>query len=496
MRVLIPLVISASLFAADPKLTPEMQVVVDHISANSLRGHLSFIASDLLQGRATPSPGLDLAAEYIAAQFRRAGLEPAGDDGYFQTATLRIREPNWQGFHMRLAAGSKAIELTRDDVYISTASALDFQDVRIVVADTYTTAESVKGKVVFAPNPRIAGRFRGSEAALVLLPADDRGPDLPPGPQVSDPETSRRSVPVATIARADATDLLAHAKDVLLKLHMEGPIEQSAKVRNVAGLLRGSDPVLRDTYVMLTAHYDHLGTRGSGPDRIFNGANDDGSGTVSVMEIAGAMAALDPRPKRSILFLTFFGEERGLLGSRWALVTMGAILWCHSRKRLQILIWNRSAVLTHPMDLRSEPRRLPDSIFRTYRESWLKRVDWSALTSTKIIKRATHFSAEATIKRSPTWVYQPTLYASPSTIAIITRSVMNGRKSILPTWPKSTMRSGWPSWTSPLMLPHLSGTAPYQRPKNTWKPRGSCTPSSRWGARVKQAPQWPIRHRC
>src|SRR5271170_3406001 len=96
--LLIPFLAFASLFAADPKLTPEMQVLINHISANSLRGNLSYIASDLLQGRGTPSPGLDLAAEYIAAQFRRAGLEPAGDDGYFQTATLRVREPNWQGF--------------------------------------------------------------------------------------------------------------------------------------------------------------------------------------------------------------------------------------------------------------------------------------------------------------------------------------------------------------------------------------------------------------
>ncbi len=89
------------------------------------------------------------------------------------------------------------------------------------------------------------------------------------------------------------------------------------KVHNVAGLLRGSDPKLSDTYVMLTAHYDHLGTRATGDDKIFNGANDDGSGTVSVVEIAGAMAALEKHPARSILFMTFFGEERGLVGSRY-----------------------------------------------------------------------------------------------------------------------------------------------------------------------------------
>ena len=73
---------------ADQPLAPEQRAVIDHISADSLRGNLSFLASDLLEGRSAPSRGLDLAAEYIAAQFRRAGLEPAGDDGYFQTATL------------------------------------------------------------------------------------------------------------------------------------------------------------------------------------------------------------------------------------------------------------------------------------------------------------------------------------------------------------------------------------------------------------------------
>jgi Zn-dependent M28 family amino/carboxypeptidase len=184
---------------ADQPLTPEQRAVMDRISADSLRGHLSFLASDLLEGRATPSRGLDLAAEYVAAQFRRVGLEPAGDDGYFQTATL---------------------------------------------ADFGT---------------------RGTQLAQAL------GADAP----------------------------------------------SSVKMRNVAGILRGSDPALRDTYVLLTAHYDHLGMARAGEDRVFNGANDDGSGTVSVLEIATALAAMPAHPRRSILFMVFFGEERGLWGSHY-----------------------------------------------------------------------------------------------------------------------------------------------------------------------------------
>jgi hypothetical protein len=188
---------------ADQPLTSDQRVVINHISADSLRGNLSFLASDLLEGRATPSRGLDLAAEYIAAQFRRAGLEAAGDDGYFQTATL---------------------------------------------ADV-----------------------------------GDRGKRLAQSMGVDD--------------------------------------VSSVKMRNVAGILRGSDPQLRDTYVVLSSHYDHLGIAASGntsgADRIYNGANDDGSGSSSVIEVANALAALPVHPRRSIIFILFFGEERGLWGSRF-----------------------------------------------------------------------------------------------------------------------------------------------------------------------------------
>jgi Zn-dependent M28 family amino/carboxypeptidase len=99
---------------------------------------------------------------------------------------------------------------------------------------------------------------------------------------------------------------------------MAVPVRRTASVRNVIGLLRGSDPELRETYVLVTAHYDHLGLSSSvGDDKTYNGANDDGSGTVSVIELATALASVPTRPKRSLIFMTFFGEERGMLGSRY-----------------------------------------------------------------------------------------------------------------------------------------------------------------------------------
>ena len=181
-----------ALCAADFVLSPDLRAALDFISADSLRGHVSFLAADVLEGRNTPSRGLDVAAEYIAAQFRRAAIEPAGDEGYFQSGSI-------------------------------------------------------------AP----ARRNRNA----------------PPEP---------------------------------------------VKVRNVIGILRGSDPALKDTYVILSAHYDHLGERpGAEGDTIYNGANDNASGTSAVIEIGSVLARLRTRPKRSIVFIAFAGEEKGLLGSRY-----------------------------------------------------------------------------------------------------------------------------------------------------------------------------------
>lgn len=296
----------ALLLTAD--LTPQQQSAMDHISAQSLRGHLSFLASDLLEGRATPSRGLDLAAEYIASQFRRASLEPVGDDGYFQTATLLQREPNWDGFEMTFSAGAKTIRIEKSEAYILPDAALNLRDVPVVSADQTET----RGKVVFVTAP-MGRRANFDQPALILAAS----PTIPTGSQVRDPEAGPGRTGINFVNKPELAAFLKDNPDAKLTLHMAAPIEHAVKVHNVAALLRGSDPQLSDTYVLLTAHYDHLGTRTTGDDKIFNGANDDGSGTVSVVEIASALAALPQHPARSILFMTFFGEERGLVGSRY-----------------------------------------------------------------------------------------------------------------------------------------------------------------------------------
>jgi Peptidase family M28 len=302
--------------------SPDMNRALAAVSADSLRGNLSFLASDRLEGRDTPSRGLDLAAGYIAAQFRRAGLEPAGDDGYFQTAHLLYTAPPAAGFELHLRNGSKTLAISKDNARIVSHAALVLAAAPLYkigkLADL--PAGDLTGKVValdgadFRTLAKAAAPLR--PAAFLLFDAEDEFTAT----RLIDPVQERAvfgGIPRIVLRDEKAAGWLEDAgagpTSLTLSLTLPATTQKPVTVRNVIAVLRGSDPVLRDQYVLLTAHYDHLGVQASG--RIFHGANDDGSGTVSVIEIGRALAALAEPPKRSIVFAAFFGEEEGCLGS-------------------------------------------------------------------------------------------------------------------------------------------------------------------------------------
>ena len=341
------LLFAASVSAAP--LTAQQNAALERISAASLRGHLSFLASDLLEGRGTPSRGQDLAAEYIAAQYRRAGLEPLGDDEYFQTASWTHTQPDLAGFAFNLQSGQQRLVLAPAQVSFTPGAALDARGVAIIKASwtdlsaLEALGAAVSGKVVLVEpatmQPRSQAEYDEMTAArnavlarigklqplMVLAIERKRAAGNAGGRgEVSDPAKPALAspVPVLTMHGAQAIALYdalpAGATGATLELHLAAASVKQIRLRNVAALLRGSDPVLNDTYVMLSSHYDHLGMRENGQgDTIYNGANDDGSGTVSVIEVASALAGMKERPKRSIVFLNVFGEELGMLGSAY-----------------------------------------------------------------------------------------------------------------------------------------------------------------------------------
>jgi hypothetical protein len=349
------------------------RAALEAVSAESMKGHLSFLASDALEGRRTPSRGLDIAAEYIAAQFRRAGLEPAGGDGYFQTAEWRLSARDAAAFRLSFGGGSAPAPAVRPEQvgvgfgiagfnFWEPEGELSLSGARLLKLDyanppAALTREQAEGRVVVTELPAVPrgdqgralqvlretndflSRVRASGAPLVL--AFDRRSERARGgrtPRVIDPERTgsggsapdfgfggAQTAPVVFVHGAEAArffdSLPAGPSDATADVRVPAASETPVKVRNVAGLLRGSDPALKDTYVIVSAHYDHIGVRencdASREDCVNNGANDDGSGTVGVIELASALSKLSKRPRRSILFLTFFGEELGLVGSRY-----------------------------------------------------------------------------------------------------------------------------------------------------------------------------------
>ncbi len=353
------------------RVAPEIQSVLDRISADSLRGHLSFIASDLLEGRNTPSRGLEIAAEYIAAQFRRAGLEPAcdadelGQKTFFQVANWRVTEPDLDAFDLSInhrsdggsdggSDRSQVIKIGSRHVSFNSEQRVELKSAPLVKVDYKDAAaiealkaEQVGGKVVIAeiPDFRREGRSKWGEMlraqndfvsrmralnAAFIVSIDRTNPNGRGlgGGRLVDPERSGSTgfassqTPFMTIHDPRVVKLYdsmtAGEVKASLSLNLAPPVQKPVKLRNVVGLLRGSDPVLKDSYVIVSAHYDHVGVGNPvNGDAIYNGANDDGSGTVSVIELASALAMLKKKPKRSIVFIAWFGEERGLLGSRY-----------------------------------------------------------------------------------------------------------------------------------------------------------------------------------
>ena len=337
VRILLFASLCAILASKPPKfsVTPEIQSALDAIRADPLRGDLSFLASDLLEGRNTPSRGLDIAAEYIASQFRAAGLEPGGNDGYFQTARMLVVRPDLTGFELRLSQGERSLKVNPSDASLMVSSGLDLKDAPVFKLDLNDASQvralspaEAGGTVVLMELNRSAMRnyreasqkLREAKPTLIIsidISAGDRNNE-----RLIDPDQPPSGTARITLTPQSASGFYSSLKPgrsgATASVHVGAPIQTAVSPRNVIGILRGSDPNLKDSAVLLTAHYDHLGEKPNGEgDRIYNGANDDGSGTVSVIEIARALATLKQHPRRSIVFMTFFGEEEGLLGSRY-----------------------------------------------------------------------------------------------------------------------------------------------------------------------------------
>src|SRR5258706_9458289 len=354
--------------------------MAQEISQARLRADLTFLASEPLEGRLSLARGSEVAIQFIAAEFAKAGLKPVVGDSYLQPVPLIEFRPDARG--MQLVLQTRAKE--------------DFEDVGGVFG-SFPNNVNVKGPVVFAgygitapeygyddyagvdvrdkavlvmdhepqendphsvfnglgntlhANQRIKflnAQRPGAVAVLVMAEPNRKHASnqerlariTPPAQRQRLPQQAlvdgEVTIPSVSVDDSTAARLLAVSgkkpgdlqaaidatlkpaslvlADTSVEIRMANQERRQANTYNVIGLLEGSDPVLKNETIIYSAHYDHDGVRDG---RVYPGADDNGSGTVGVIELARAYAAAGTRPKRSILFIVFAAEERGLLGS-------------------------------------------------------------------------------------------------------------------------------------------------------------------------------------
>ncbi len=331
--LLFVLVISTLNVFAQKKTKPG--VFAKTITPADLSRHLHIVASAEMEGRETATPGQKKAAAYIEAQFRSIGLQP-GNNGSYQ-----INFPVYQDslLSATLEVNGKSFELDRD-FNPSIASNLDatlrFSEAVYIPANT--PADSVRnmnltGKLILFSGNAPQGRNSGSPVFSVLQ-NKGAGAILFVQSNYPRPGSSRKGNQMVSLFRRNITPQQYTVSNQVLEsiigtektkansvqvyqaqvLLQTKKTTLTAESSNVIGILPGTD--LKDQYLFITAHYDHLGKRGDSV--IYYGADDDGSGTVSVIEIAEAFAkakAAGKPQRRTIVFMTVSGEEKGLWGS-------------------------------------------------------------------------------------------------------------------------------------------------------------------------------------
>jgi hypothetical protein len=372
------------------------------ISEPRLRANLTYIASDKLAGRLSLRPGDDLAIEWVADQFEKAGLTPAasapdGNGSYLQPVPLVEYRPDRTALQITLTragatAAFKAPQVVggyKDDIDVTapvifagfgiTAPELGYDDYKnidakgkiVLIFDHEPQEDDPKSLFNGTGNTRYAttrvkllsAQAHGAVAAIIVAEPNrkhvtnaERAAKIDVGGAVRTTpipvqalKDDELHIPGLTVVDAVAAKLLETSgttpsalqagidkdltpqsralPDTTVTIHMKNAYRVLGTSFNVAGILEGSDPDLAPETIIISAHHDHNGESpkantepdlyGRQPMDIWHGADDNGSGTVGVVELARAFASNKAKPKRSILFVVFAGEERGLLGSYW-----------------------------------------------------------------------------------------------------------------------------------------------------------------------------------
>ena len=357
-------------------IAPAARRAAEKITAAQLKDYLYYVASDEMEGRDTPSPGLDATAKFISTKLAGWGVKPGGDNGtYFQNITLRRDKVDSAQTHAEI--GGRTFNYGNDFlvspragtasgplVYvghgwvikaknINPYEGVDVRDKILIISGGlpkgitpgdlsgkkgvdweepagYAQAHGAKGIVVI-PRARDFDRWQARRNILERGSLQVEKFQQQQGEEAQVPAISPSAAMIGVLFEGEQ-----HSGQEMLKRANDGEpgeafalspnkqisftvnvTSEKANTQNVIGILEGKDSALKKEYVAIGAHYDHVG-KGLpvNGDAIYNGADDDGSGTVAVLAIAEALAR-GSRPKRSVLFIWHCAEEKGLWGSRY-----------------------------------------------------------------------------------------------------------------------------------------------------------------------------------
>ncbi|MFH2094593.1 MAG: M28 family peptidase, partial [Bacteroidota bacterium] len=336
------------------------QPAVDSITEKDLQIHLEFIASDALMGRQAGEPGSDAAAAYIASYLKKLDIPPWNpDSGYFQMIDSGNRFCEYSGMNFFSITGKSGSETRISDIMLNIYP----PEETIVLCDSlvylgYGTGEgyrpdysgkivmvmcgktgktnnvndfSVDGElhkvenlyrngacqVIYAFNTSLVRRKFRVLCNKIYASGNAMFADDDPANKMANRTifiTDETAMQIVRLGGGTTAEKAFEFKDFDFMIRFERKKSES-RTCNVIGFLEGSDPVLKDEYIVYAAHYDHLGAVSR--DIVFNGADDNGSGTVAMLEIAEAYMLSPEKPKRSIVFAWMGAEEAGLIGSRY-----------------------------------------------------------------------------------------------------------------------------------------------------------------------------------
>lgn len=349
----------------------ELQKAAEGITAEVIHQRIGVIAHDSMGGRNTPSPGLEKTAAYLAGLYQKWGMKPAGENGtWYQRYPMVKKRINQSSAELHVTengvvsrypmgefayayGGGSTAPITGTATLLGGAiTPADVQEMDFAGQIVLLVMDA--GKMVDG-NRMIQALARMRPAALIILRNDPpeafaRGRTAQTSPRfrlekagattlptivalhdqlfANDPMAAGR--PDFAAIRSSATPvIMPFPPEVSVRITAEEEVVERVMVPNVVGMIEGSDPVLKQEYLIYSAHMDHVGTVGDGvggcshrgdddrTDMICNGADDDASGTTGIAAIGEAFARLPTKPKRSIIILNVSGEEKGLLGSEW-----------------------------------------------------------------------------------------------------------------------------------------------------------------------------------